>query len=476
MMETGDGKESLGPVDKKSDETLGSVRKSSRNITPTEKGKQYQRKSLRSFIETAQKRLDKQIKLIESVLIGTNTELVNSEMVGVEKTYADITDSYARFCGLFGEVDEEDEQEEHVAVSIIMEQVDSAYLMCKTDVCQWLLVQEKNNNVERSEKLSSVSKRSRASTRSRSTARSNASNLSAKSIREEAKIAGLKAEMEAVKRTKDAELTAELSRLEQKIKKAEAIKDVYTSHENPDCAKMADVLQDPSKLLEPSKEHSKAVTTLKPVETAQLQNAFMDMIKLQTAPKPDLDVFSGDPLEYLFFRANFREVVESSVTDQRGRLTRLIKYTSGEAQELIKHFVHAESHDCYDKAVRLLDKEYGNMHLLSCSYLKQLRQWEAISDDDPVGFKKLYRFLLKCQTFKQLDRLQELDSTDVLATIISKVHPSHQSRWNRRAVEIRRGGKEANFADLVKFFEKEAEMLNDPAYSRKALSHLVQHV
>ena len=195
------------------------------------------------------------------------------------------------------------------------------------------------------------------------------------------------------------------------------------------------------------------------------------MIKSNAAPKPDLDDFYGDPLEYLYFRANFKEVVESAIPDERGRLTRLIKYTQGDAKELIKHLVHADPAKCYTKALSLLDKEYGNPHLISCSYLKQLRQWKAIKEDDAPSFKKLYRFLLKCQTYKDTGQLKELDSTDMIKLIVSKLHTSYQRRWTRKAVEARRNhGHEADFSDLVKFMEGEAEILSDPAYSCEALA------
>ena len=119
----------------------------------------------------------------------------------------------------------------------------------------------------------------------------------------------------------------------------------------------------------------------------------MDMDKLQSAPKPDLDKFLGDPLEYLYFKANFQDVVEKTVQDQRGRLTRLIKYTEGEPKELIKHLVHADARECYSKAIALLDKEYGNHHLISCKYIKELRGWKQVKEHDTAEFKKLLRFL-----------------------------------------------------------------------------------
>ena len=44
------------------------------------------------------------------------------------------------------------------------------------------------------------------------------------------------------------------------------------------------------------------------------------------------DCFDGNPLDYRYFMAIFKEVVEIRIDDPRGRLIRLIKYTIAEAK------------------------------------------------------------------------------------------------------------------------------------------------
>ena len=82
--------------------------------------------------------------------------------------------------------------------------------------------------------------------------------------------------------------------------------------------------------------------------------------------------------------------VEKMIDDQRGRLTRLIKYTDGDAKDLIKHCVHADPLYCYDRAIALLDAEYGSSHKSSYAYLQRLHEWPSIKLTDTVSFKKLY--------------------------------------------------------------------------------------
>ena len=66
------------------------------------------------------------------------------------------------------------------------------------------------------------------------------------------------------------------------------------------------------------------------------------LLKRQTAPNVDVDVFIGDPVNYHCFIPVFEEVVEKKVEDLRGRLTRLVRYTDGEPKEMIKHCIQEE--------------------------------------------------------------------------------------------------------------------------------------
>ena len=493
----------------KQDDDNGGIQekdKAKRTRCPTAKGRSYQLATALSFMTSSRKRLAKQTGIIEALLDGTNVDMITNEMNNLDKTYADFTESYARACATLStpmdEVDETEEAEEvqkQELISKLMEDVDNDYLSCKEKVCERLIKAEGSANSvcssrsgrsahskssRRSLKLPSIAESDRSKGSRARSCQSQASSSSSKSLKQKVKVASLKAKAEALKQTREAELSAELFRLDMQIKEAEAKERVYQEDALKTAADDATTKQQKHKHITNQPIPNGGVTTAvkrskKPkLETAadgdDLHAAMIDMIKLQSAPKPEIDTFSGDPLEFLYFKANFREVVESSVPDERGRLTRLIKYTEGEAKDLIKHLVHdADSKSCYSTAMSLLEKEYGNPHLLSCSYLKELRLWKKVEENDASAFKKFYRFLLKCQAYKKDRRLMELDSTDIIKTVISKLHVSHQGRWARKSLDIRtKLSKEADFNDLVAFMAKEAEVLCDPAYSRNALSEI----
>ena len=45
------------------------------------------------------------------------------------------------------------------------------------------------------------------------------------------------------------------------------------------------------------------------------------MVKKQSAPSVDIEVFDGNPLRYTYFWSMFREAVEKRIKDQQGKLT-----------------------------------------------------------------------------------------------------------------------------------------------------------
>ena len=65
----------------------------------------------------------------------------------------------------------------------------------------------------------------------------------------------------------------------------------------------------------------------------------LHLVKQQSAPDTELDVSDGIPLDFLYFIIFFHEAVEKTIDDPRGRLAGLLKYTSRNAKEMIKHCV-----------------------------------------------------------------------------------------------------------------------------------------
>ena len=113
------------------------------------------------------------------------------------------------------------------------------------------------------------------------------------------------------------------------------------------------------------------------------------LVKEQSAPQVDLEPFDGNPLEYKYFMSMFKESVEKKIEDPRGRLTRLIQYTRGEAKDLIINFINDRPDYGYNNAMAVLHRQYGNPHTLLSSYRREVRQMVPLKAGDATAFRKL---------------------------------------------------------------------------------------
>ena len=379
---------------------------------------------------------------------------------------------------LFGLIEDNDRLCE---LSDLVDVNDNCVFEVKQKVSKWMILHagiDGNSSTSRRTKSSRKSQTSHhsLSTKSSGSQRSN--------ICQKSKIVGLKAEIEALKRSEEAKieakmikmkvkaesfkmaqeakLKAEVIRLEGKIAKEEAIEKVQVEEEKIKI-KRHGILDEG--LLNDSD-----------FKNASRHQQLADLLKIQSAPNVEIDIFSGDPLEYNYFITNFKDVVETLVDDQRGWLTRLIKYTSGEAKELIKHCVHDNPNSCYERAVQLLDREYGDPFKTACAYIERLRDWPMLKYNDAGALKGLYRFLLRCQTYQKKGYLEVLNSPLTIRNIQLKLPVNQQDKWAQLVGKIRRKKKrEATLCDFVSFIETETINMNDAVYSRSGIRDVMKY-
>ena len=239
------------------------------------------------------------------------------------------------------------------------------------------------------------------------------------------------------------------------------------------------ILTPPSNTNEASNKREPDNSTCKEKANVQqaLQPAFSDLlvklVKQQSAPIIDIETFDGDPMKVDYFIAVFKEVVESNIDDQKGRLLRLLKYTKGEARETIRHCVQLSAETCYDTAINLLRKRFGDRHLILSTYRKELRNWQPLRYNDASAFRTFLNFVVKCQSFI-CDDWSVLDTPDTICMLASKLPPALIDLWNRKAMMHRKSKLgEPRLAEFAKFLEEETTLINDPLYSREALKQIV---
>ena len=119
----------------------------------------------------------------------------------------------------------------------------------------------------------------------------------------------------------------------------------------------------------------------------------------------------------------FKEVVEKKVTDSRGRLARLIKFTKGEAKEIAKKCIQLPAEVGYKTAKRLLNERFGDPHRITAAYRKEIKQWPQIKAGDADGYRKFQNFLVKCKNIHDLQPWNVLNTPDIICMLLSKKEP-----------------------------------------------------
>ena len=161
------------------------------------------------------------------------------------------------------------------------------------------------------------------------------------------------------------------------------------------------------------------------------------LLKQQSAPEIELDVFNGNPMEFHYFMAVFREVVEKRVDDEWGKLTCLIKYTKGDAKDMVKNCIQLPPKDGFKIAKHLLNERYGNPHQIIATYCCEIKLWPQIKSGDAAAYQKLQNLLIKYENIGHLWSWNVFDTPDITCMLLSKLPGSARDKWSRTLLTIR---------------------------------------
>ena len=199
------------------------------------------------------------------------------------------------------------------------------------------------------------------------------------------------------------------------------------------------------------------------------------LLKQQSAPEIEIDVFDGNPMEFHYFMAVFREVVEKRVDDERGKLTRLIKYTKGDAKDMVKNCIQLPPKDGFKTAKHLLNERYGNPHRIIAAYRREIKQWPHIKSGDAVAYQKFQNLLIKCENIGHLQSWNVFDTPDIMCMLLSKLPGSARDKWSRKVLTIRQNqGREPELSDFIKFVDNETLIVSDPLFSKAAVDEYLE--
>ena len=207
----------------------------------------------------------------------------------------------------------------------------------------------------------------------------------------------------------------------------------------------------------------------KSIEPSCAADALASSIQSSLLPPTSVSAFSGSVLEYRLFVKSFETRVASKTTDQGELLAYLEQYTKGRPNQIVRSCFHL-GEGGYHEARRLLERDYGNPHLLIDSYVGKLRSWPRIPTGDVEGLDKLVLFLTEVQNAMLNVTMGELEHPRTLRDVVGKLPVQLRDRWLRVADGLMDGEQEGlatkcvGFKDLVKFLWKELRVLRNPVF------------
>ena len=177
-------------------------------------------------------------------------------------------------------------------------------------------------------------------------------------------------------------------------------------------------------------------------------------------PRPTIEKFDGDPMNYWTFVRQFNAHIMRKVEGDDLRLLFLIQHCEPKVRTKIDHLTSKPHSVGFRMAWNILFEEYGRPHEIARCCEEHLRNSPKVHDHDREGLKRLSVLMDKCCTsLKDADKSYTLDSMELIVSIVMKLPPRMRERWVERSVQIEcRTADRAGFADLAEFVAEQSRI------------------
>ena len=179
-------------------------------------------------------------------------------------------------------------------------------------------------------------------------------------------------------------------------------------------------------------------------------------------PKIEIDMFSGNPMEFCKFIKAFQMSIADRLFDDDNKLMYLLHYCRGEAKEAIEHCVFLPGKAGYQRAMDILRTQFGRPHDIAQSFMNELLVGGPIAPGDVDALRRLIRKMVNCDlALKQMHYTADLNCSTNLKRIVERLPRHLQQRWAEAADDILRSGSEPEFDHLVSFLDRSVSIASN---------------
>ncbi|KAJ8044808.1 hypothetical protein HOLleu_07665 [Holothuria leucospilota] len=193
------------------------------------------------------------------------------------------------------------------------------------------------------------------------------------------------------------------------------------------------------------------------------QVPLLDMISTSlNLSKPEIQTFSGDPINYWSFMSSYDVNIAQRSFDDRVKLSYLIQFCSGKARDAIKNCVLLDPATGYKQARDIVYSQFGRTYIVARAHIKQVLNRTNLRSGDSQGLWDLARDMRRCQmTLTQMRFTADMSATDNLLKIQELLPVRLQSKWATTAHTLMENQVMPNFSHMTNFVEEQAKIASN---------------
>jgi hypothetical protein len=195
------------------------------------------------------------------------------------------------------------------------------------------------------------------------------------------------------------------------------------------------------------------------------------LLELISLPRPSLQKFDGNPMEYHTFMNAFESSIGQSKLSDAAKLTRLLDLCTGKALRVIKQSA-SDPNNGYKRAQRILKERFGDEYVISEAYITDLTSGPQIKQHEVTALQDFLDDLRSCvDTLESMDMIEEIDTRVRMVRIVEKLPYPMQTRWRKIAITSKREkGSYPDIRKFVDFVEECVDEVADPVFGVKQKS------
>ena len=202
------------------------------------------------------------------------------------------------------------------------------------------------------------------------------------------------------------------------------------------------------------------------VSDKDLKSVIAELVRLQATsklPSHEPPVFNGDISAYRNFMLSFNRIIEKTCSNDDDKYYYLLKYTTGEAHNLVNSCFSKNSKKALDKAKKVLERQYGDQYKQAEIILQKIADWKPIRGEHAGELRAYASFLTSClNMMDEMSALNQLNSWRDIRDITMVLPYDLRKKFRSQVQRKIRYGREVKFKDVVEFINLEAELASIP--------------